>query len=160
MDYNQVLNLIKEIENSNFNTFEIDFEDTYINLSKLSAPQIISKEVTSVNTNDVVENLSTVNKVLNETTSSNVVKETKEETKGVTVNSPIVGTFYASGASDKPNFVKVGDTVKEGDVLCIVEAMKVMNEVKSKYNGKVVKVLVENESMVEYNQALFMIEEN
>jgi oxaloacetate decarboxylase alpha subunit len=75
------------------------------------------------------------------------------------VTSPIVGTFYRSSSPDKPSYVEVGDTVKKGQVLCIIEAMKLMNEIESETAGKVVQVLVENGQPVEYGQALFVIEQ-
>ncbi len=74
------------------------------------------------------------------------------------VTSPIVGTFYRSSAPEKPPYVDVGDIVKKGQVLCIIEAMKLMNEIESEIAGKVVQVLVENGQPVEYGQALFVIE--
>jgi acetyl-CoA carboxylase biotin carboxyl carrier protein len=83
------------------------------------------------------------------------VEEVKKE--GTIVTSPIVGTFYASQGPDKEYFVKVGSRVKKGDTLCIIEAMKLMNEIDSEVDGEVVEVLVENEQMVEYGQPLFRI---
>jgi len=74
------------------------------------------------------------------------------------VTSPIVGTFYRSSSPDKPAYVEVGDVVKKGQVLCIIEAMKLMNEIESEAAGKVVQALVENGQPVEYGQALFVIE--
>ena len=76
----------------------------------------------------------------------------------VKVTSPIVGTFYRSSSPDKPSYVEVGDTVKKGQVLCIIEAMKLMNEIESEAAGKVVQALVENGQPVEYGQPLFVIE--
>ena len=76
----------------------------------------------------------------------------------IEVKSPIVGTFYRSSSPDKPTFVKVGDEIKVGDVVCIVEAMKLFNEIESEVSGKIVKVLVEDASPVEYDQALFLVE--
>ncbi len=159
MNYDQVLNLIKVIEDSKFNTFEISFEDTYMNLSKLdSEVRVATPATNNVVTSNVSEVLETVSKET-EVVAPKVAEPKKEEVSGVTVSSPIVGTFYSCASSDKPPYVKVGDTIKEGDVLCIVEAMKVMNEVKSKYNGKIVKILANNEDVVEYNQPLFVIEQ-
>lgn len=76
------------------------------------------------------------------------------------IRSPIVGTFYRSSAPDKPQFVKVGDTVTKGDVVCIVEAMKLFNDIESEVTGKVVKVLVDDASPVEYDQVLFLVDPN
>jgi acetyl-CoA carboxylase biotin carboxyl carrier protein len=74
------------------------------------------------------------------------------------VTSPIVGTFYRSSSPDKPAYVEIGDVVKKGQVLCIIEAMKLMNEIESESSGKIVQILVENGQPVEYGQALFVIE--
>ena len=76
----------------------------------------------------------------------------------VKVTSPIVGTFYRSSSPDKPAYVEVGDTVKKGQILCIIEAMKLMNEIESEVSGKVVQAIVESGQPVEYGQALFVIE--
>ena len=74
------------------------------------------------------------------------------------VKSPMIGTFYRSSTPDKPPFVSVGDDVKKGDVLCIIEAMKLFNEIESEVSGKVIKVLVDDSTPVEYDQPLFLIE--
>ena len=76
----------------------------------------------------------------------------------IKVTSPIVGTFYRSSSPDKPSYVEVGDTVKKGQVLCIIEAMKLMNEIESESAGKIVQILVDNGHPVEYGQPLFVIE--
>ncbi|HZG00089.1 MAG TPA: acetyl-CoA carboxylase biotin carboxyl carrier protein [Chitinophagales bacterium] len=78
--------------------------------------------------------------------------------KFITVKSPMVGTFYRSAGPDKENFVKVGDVIKPGQVLCIIEAMKLFNEIESEVSGKVVKILVDNAKPVEYDQPLFLVE--
>ena len=71
--------------------------------------------------------------------------------------SPMVGTFYAQAAPEKPPFVKVGDKVKKGQTICIIEAMKLMNEIESEYDGEIAELLVENEEMVEFGQPLFLL---
>jgi acetyl-CoA carboxylase biotin carboxyl carrier protein len=81
-----------------------------------------------------------------------------DESKYKTIKSPMIGTFYRTPSPDKPNFVNVGDEVKEGQVICIIEAMKLFNEIESDIKGKVVKVLVEHSSPVEYDQPLFLID--
>lgn len=85
--------------------------------------------------------------------------EAKEETGNyLEIKSPIVGTFYRSSSPDKPAYAKVGDTVSSGDVVCIVEAMKLFNEIESEISGKIVKVLVEDAQPVEYDQPLFLVD--
>lgn len=76
----------------------------------------------------------------------------------ITIKSPMIGTFYRKSAPDKPNFVEVGDEVAPGKVVCIIEAMKLFNEIESEISGKIVKVLVEDASPVEYDQPLFLVE--
>ncbi len=84
--------------------------------------------------------------------------QTKPEKKYHEIKSPIVGTFYRAPAPDAENYVEVGQEIKVGTVLCIVEAMKLMNEIESDVNGRVAQILVENGKPVEYNQVLFLIE--
>ena len=79
------------------------------------------------------------------------------QTEGKLVESPLVGTFYAAPSEDAAPFVTVGDTVKKGQTLAIIEAMKLMNEIESEYDGKVIEILVENGKPVEYGQPLFRI---
>lgn len=81
----------------------------------------------------------------------------QEEVKGNIVTSPIVGTFYRKPSPDKDPFIKIGDVVEEGDILCIIEAMKMMNEIKSEYSGKVVSINVEDGQPVEYGQHIITI---
>ncbi len=86
-------------------------------------------------------------------------EEVAEDTsKYIEIKSPMVGTFYRKPAPDKPAYVNVGDDITEGNVLCIIEAMKLFNEIESEVNGKIVKVLVEDSTPVEYDQPLFLVE--
>ena len=78
--------------------------------------------------------------------------------KYLTIKSPIIGTFYRRPSPDKPLFVEVGDTINKGDVLCVIEAMKLFNEIESEISGKIVKVLVEDSSPVEFDQPLFLVD--
>jgi len=78
--------------------------------------------------------------------------------KLITIKSPIIGTFYRKPAPDKDSFVEIGKDVKEGDVLCVIEAMKLFNEIESEVSGKIVKILVEDSSPVEFEQPLFLID--
>lgn len=76
----------------------------------------------------------------------------------ITIKSPMIGTFYRRPSPDKPNFVEIGTEITEGEVVCIIEAMKLFNEIESEVSGKVVKILVEDSSPVEYDQPLFLVE--
>ncbi|EPD1733619.1 acetyl-CoA carboxylase biotin carboxyl carrier protein [Enterococcus hirae] len=88
------------------------------------------------------------------------VEASQESFEGVEVKSPIVGIVYLQPAPDKRQFKSVGDSVKKGEVICIIEAMKLMNEITSEVDGKIVEILVENEAVVEYDQPLFRIQPN
>ena len=81
-----------------------------------------------------------------------------ENAKYITVKSPIIGTFYRRSAPDKPMFVEVGKTIAKGDVLCVIEAMKLFNEIESEISGKIVKILVDDMSPVEFDQPLFLVD--
>lgn len=81
-----------------------------------------------------------------------------DESKYITVKSPMIGTFYRSSSPDKPPFVNVGDEIKKGQTICIIEAMKLFNEIESEFSGKIVKVLVDDTTPVEYDQPLFLVE--
>ncbi|MEZ4931352.1 MAG: acetyl-CoA carboxylase biotin carboxyl carrier protein [Saprospiraceae bacterium] len=81
-----------------------------------------------------------------------------DESKYLKVKSPMVGTFYRSGSPEKPAYVEIGQSIKKGDVVCIIEAMKLFNEIEAEVSGKVVKVLVDNAKPVEYDQVLFLVE--
>lgn len=81
-----------------------------------------------------------------------------DDSKYITIKSPIIGTFYRKPAPDKPAFVEVGSTINQGDVLCVIEAMKLFNDIESEVSGKIVKVLVEDSSPVEFDQPLFLVD--
>lgn len=83
---------------------------------------------------------------------------TSDENKYVAIKAPMIGTFYRSSSPESPAFVNVGDEVKQGQVICIIEAMKLFNEIESEVSGKIVKVLVDNSSPVEYDQPLFLVD--
>ena len=76
----------------------------------------------------------------------------------ITVKSPIIGTFYRKASPDKPVFVEIGQEIKEGDVLCVIEAMKLFNEIESEVQGKIVKILVDDSTPVEFDQPLFLVD--
>lgn len=118
------------------------------NIEKVLATNNSTNENNIINTNDTLED---------ELAKEDVVEFAGENLKEV--KAPLIGTFYESPDPDSPSFVSVGDHVEKGDTLCIVEAMKLMNEIKSEFTGKVVEIKATNESMVEYGQTLFVIEE-
>jgi len=143
--------LVEIVEQSNIGEIEISRFGTRIRISKngsrmIQAPpvQVVEKEAPP----PVKEPESEVEEK----------KEEKMPSNLVSIKAPLVGTFYRAPAPDAPPFVEVGDMVKPGQTVCIIEAMKVMNEIKSEVSGRIVEILVKNEEPVEYGQELFLIE--
>lgn len=166
MQISEVKELIQIINNSDLAFFEFDFGDCHLKMDKSLTRTYSSKvneEYVSSNENverikekrevSIPENIAKVEKeVVN-----NIEKEVLNEEDLFIVKSPIVGTFYSAASADKENFVEKGSNVKAGDTLCIIEAMKLMNEIESDVQGEIIDVLVKNEAMVEYGQPLFKI---
>ena len=138
--------VVGNIEIGTKNTSVVENKEN--NIEKVSATNNNTNENNIINTNDTLED---------ELAKEDVVEFVGENLKEV--KAPLIGTFYESPDPDSPAFVSVGDHVEKGDTLCIVEAMKLMNEIKSEFTGKVVEIKATNESMVEYGQTLFVIEE-
>ena len=154
MEYKKILELIKEMNKTDLTEIEIEQEGFRLSLKKecvkpmaqVPVPQVYADAPApaAMETPAMVEN--------------NPAEFQLEDIPGNKVLSPMVGTFYAAASPEKPPFVKVGDKVKKGQTLCIIEAMKLMNEIESDYDGEVVKILVNNEQMVEFGQPLFIIQ--
>ena len=175
MDYKAIINLIKEMNQTELTKLEIEENGVRICLEKeqrtieyhtvssqaaayaqnqipittyatpMNEPQPINPSVPSIPSN------------MNSLQIPTATEMTTEESNHKKLLSPMVGTFYAQSSPDKPAFVKVGDKVKKGQTICIIEAMKLMNEIESEHDGEVVKILVGNEEMVEYGQPLFLL---
>lgn len=168
MEYSKIKDLIKTIEESNLMDFELKVKgEFYIRMNKAAAVEGAAPAAFAQAKKDKVKTEAPQasaeingNEEPKEEISEpmTIIPEDKVEVKeGNIVASPMVGTFYQSSAPDKPPFVKVGDRVKQGDVLCVLEAMKIMNEITSAFDGEVAEIMVENGEMVEYNQPLFRI---
>jgi acetyl-CoA carboxylase biotin carboxyl carrier protein len=158
MDINEIKKLIKIVENSKINDFSISEGDLKIKISKNGK---VSQTFTGMPMPEIP--LATpAPPVATSTPTSEVVKDETPVTNANihVITSPIVGTFYRAPAPDADPYVKVGDNISSGSVLCIVEAMKLMNEIESDINGKVVKILVDDATPVEFNQPLFEIEKS
>ena len=145
MDIRKVKKLIEMLENSNLEEIEIQEGEESVRLVK-SHGSLQSIQPQSI--------------VLPQEAQPEVIEQAIESPEAATrdsnsINSPMVGTFYASASPGAKPFISVGDIVSEGDVVCIVEAMKMMNEIKSEYSGTVLSVNVENAEPVEYGQSLF-----
>ena len=156
MDIRKVKKLIEMLEESQLNEIEIKEGEESVKLVKATTVPFQEQIVTS----NIAATASQPT-AMNEVTS--VESDTKESTdpetiSGKTIDSPMVGTFYAAPNPGAKDFVSVGDKISEGDVLCIIEAMKMMNEVKADSSGVIKQVLIENAEPVEFGQPLFVIE--
>ncbi|EZH75002.1 acetyl-CoA carboxylase [Aquimarina atlantica] len=161
MDLKEIQNLIKFVAKSGASEVKLEMDDIKITIKTASED---GKETT------IVQQLPVTPQVVAPVPSQSApaavtpaaVTEEKnasdDDSKYITIKSPIIGTFYRKPSPDKPTFVEVGDSVKEGDVLCIIEAMKLFNEIESEVSGKIVKVLVDDSSPVEFDQPLFLVD--
>ena len=156
MTYAEVKELISIVNHSVLTNFELNMDNVSIKMSKNKDTMITQSTGNNVPKMQTTP-IQTIQPIQIQTTETSSVSEEITEQSGNIVKSPIVGTFYAAPGSDKPSFVKIGDKVKEGDILCIVEAMKIMNEIPSPYTGEIAEIYVSNEELVEYGQSLFRI---
>jgi len=154
MEFENLLTLIKTVSDSELTDFDYEENGTRIRLKKKKETVVVSGTSSNVPVMGL-ENIRTVENVAAVNTAN--TQADNSEPEGMIVKSPLVGTFYAAPAEDADPFVSVGDQVKKGQTLAIVEAMKLMNEIESDFDGKVAEIYVENGQAVEYGQPLFRI---
>jgi len=158
MDIKEIQNLIKFVAKSGATEVKLEMDDFKITIKTTTegtestttfvqqmpmqaAPQMIAPQVVSPAVLDAVS-----------------APASDDNAKYITVKSPIIGTFYRKPAPDKPMFVEVGTTINKGDILCVIEAMKLFNEIESEISGKIIKILVDDSSPVEFDQPLFLVD--
>jgi acetyl-CoA carboxylase biotin carboxyl carrier protein len=155
MDLNLVREIVSMMENSKLSSMEIEIKDMRIKLEKNTD----SSETPALTKNKTVEakqyEAFTASEAVTEVDTVKVQDTINEEC--ILIKAPMVGTFYSASSPDSEPFVTVGKAVKKGEVICIIEAMKLMNEIESECNGTVIEVLVKEGGMVEYGQPLFKI---
>ena len=162
MDFNGIKDIINTMDNSTLDYLEVNWQGISIVMKKTGEPHVehIQKETheapkaAPAEEKSVVVAAPALAPVI--TAAPAAVAVVIAEDLHI-VTSPIVGTFYEAPGPNKPKFVEAGKTVKKGDVLCVLEAMKLMNEIQSDVDGEIVEILVKNEEMVEYNQPMFKI---
>lgn len=158
MDIKQIQELIKFVSRSGVNEVAIEEKDFKITIKTNQAPTVINASV-PVQQQPVVQAAAPVAAPAPVAAAPVAAAPKADENANyVTIKSPMIGTFYRSSSPDKPSFANVGDEIAPGKVLCIVEAMKLFNEIESEISGRIVKVLVDNASPVEYDQPLFLVE--
>ena len=142
MELKQILQLIEAVSGSSLDKFEYEENGSKLSLEKGKEPIVMTQVAENEEMSQVLKPSAEIQ---------------KEEPTGKIVRSPLVGTFYAAPAEDADPFVKTGDKIKQGQVLAIVEAMKLMNDIESEYEGEIAEIYVENGQSVEYGQPLFRI---
>jgi len=155
--------LIKFVSKSGVAEVEIEKKDFKIVIKTSSSKTVPVQQViqaTMPATQPVIQAAPVVNAPTPPATGANTGTPAagNEDSKYITIKSPMIGTFYRQAGPDKPVFVNVGDTIKKGGVICIIEAMKLFNEIEAEVSGKIVKVLVDDASPVEYDQPLFLVD--
>jgi acetyl-CoA carboxylase biotin carboxyl carrier protein len=158
MDIKEIQNLIKFVQKSGVEEVKIERDDFKITIkTKSVAPQhIIVEDVPTPASIPAGQPITqAVQEVNTQETTQSINLENDNQ---VIVKSPIIGTFYRKPSPDKPSFVEVGQSIAKGDVLCVIEAMKLFNEIESDFTGKIVKILVDDQSPVEFDQPLFIID--
>lgn len=155
MKVEDIVKIIEALGKTHLTEFQLEQKDFTLRMGKgtiYAAPVEAPVEVVSVPVTEKAQIVAPQKPQQHE------VKEEPKHDNLVKIPSPMVGTFYHAPSPDSPPFVKLGDVVSQGDALCIIEAMKLMNEIESTESGKIVKILVENGELVEYGQTLFLIE--
>ena len=148
MDLKQIHELIKIVNKSNIGEISIEDKDGKVTIKQKDEPAVtIAPQQAQV-----------YNVPAAHAPAAAPAAPTPKADNLITIKSPMIGTFYRRSSPDKPNLVELGGDVAPGDVVCIIEAMKLFNEIESEVGGKIVKVLVENASPVEYDQPLFLVE--
>lgn len=162
MDIKEIQSLIKFVAKSGASEVKLEMEDIKITIRTGSAGSG-SPETTIVQQIPVPQTAAAPTAqapVAQETAApaTSDAKKSDDDSKYITIKSPIIGTFYRKPSPDKPAFVEVGTSINKGDVLCVIEAMKLFNDIESEVSGKIVKILVDDSSPVEFDQPLFLVD--
>jgi len=159
MDLKEIQNLIRFVAKSGASEVKLEMDDVKITIRTGSEESKTETIVQHIPATPVVPapSIPQVAPQVESTTPAAPVAE-EDDSKYITIKSPIIGTFYRKPSPDKAAFVEVGKSISEGDVLCVIEAMKLFNEIESEVSGTIVKVLVDDSSPVEFDQPLFLVD--
>jgi len=161
MDFKQIQELIKMINKSNIGEVTVEQKDFKVTIKQKEdkVTQVVSAPVAAAPVYAAAPQAVSAAPAAGSAPAADKPKAAEASASNlITIKSPMIGTFYRRPTPDKPNFIEVGDEVAEGKVVCIIEAMKLFNEIESEVKGKVVKILAEDASPVEYDQPLFLVE--
>lgn len=160
MDLKEIQNLIKFVANSGVAEVKLEMDDVKITIrttleGNVTETTYVQQLPAQAQLTQAVAPQAVAPAVVNVTSEASAPAE---DSKFITIKSPIIGTFYRKPSPDKPVFTEVGSTIAKGDVLCVIEAMKLFNEIESEVSGKIVKILVDDMSPVEFDQPLFLVD--
>lgn len=158
MDIKQIQELIKFVHKSGVNEVSIEEKDFKITIKTNQAPTVVHATVPAPAAVSAPAPQAVAAAAPAAAPAAPAAAPIADTSNQIMVKSPMIGTFYRSSSPDKPAFINVGDEIKVGQVVCVIEAMKLFNEIESEVSGRVVKVLVDNASPVEYDQPLFIVE--
>ena len=158
MDLKEIQNLIKFVAKSGASEVKLEMDDVKITIRTGKESDTKQVQQVTVPVQMPTAPVAQAPVAAPATAETPKAETTVEDTKYITIKSPIIGTFYRRPSPDKPIFAEVGQSIAEGDVLCIIEAMKLFNEIESEVSGKIVKILVDDASPVEFDQPLFLVD--
>lgn len=158
MDIKQIQDLIRFVSKAGVNEVSIEQENFKITIKTNQAPTIVNATIPTAQPVAAAPAPLPVAAASVAEPVAAAVSAAADTSNYITIKSPMIGTFYRSAGPDKPVFANVGDEIKAGTTVCIIEAMKLFNEIESEVSGRIVKVLVDNASPVEYDQPLFLVE--
>ncbi len=158
MKSKEIKELINFIANSGLEEVKLETEEIKLSIKKQATVNMVAAATPTQQVASQPAVVSAQVESKSESTPSKPAENTEDDSKYITVNSPMIGTFYRSANPESDAFVNVGDAVSIGKPVCIIEAMKLFNEIESEVSGKIVKVLVENATPVEYDQPLFLVD--
>jgi len=159
MDIKEIQSLIKFVAKSGASEVKLEMEDIKITIrtgDQSSSPETTIVQQIPMAAAPVAAAPAPV--ATEAATAATPAASEEDNSTYITIKSPIIGTFYRKPAPDKPNFVEVGKEIQQGDVLCVIEAMKLFNDIESEVSGKIVKILVDDSSPVEFDQPLFLVD--
>ncbi|MBV4419590.1 acetyl-CoA carboxylase biotin carboxyl carrier protein [Clostridium tyrobutyricum] len=166
MDFKAIEEMIQTMDSSSLGYLEVNWQDISIVMKKKGESGLIKLSHPDNNLEELKDQFKQIKESKKDTDDEeikdipNIKQEVKQDDTIKEIAAPIVGTFYIKSGPDKPDYVSIGDKVKKGDTLCIIEAMKIMNEIQSDVDGEIVEVVAKNQDMVEYGQTLFKIKLN
>ncbi|WP_268848554.1 acetyl-CoA carboxylase biotin carboxyl carrier protein [Flavobacterium aestivum] len=159
MDLKEIQNLIKFVANSGVAEVKLEMDDVKITIrTTLEGSTTETTYVQHIPAQGALPQAVAPQQIAPVAAATPEAPAAAESSRYITIKSPIIGTFYRKPSPDKPVFVEVGNSIAKGDVLCVIEAMKLFNEIESEISGKIVKILVDDMSPVEFDQPLFLVD--